>query len=54
MIVRKIKDVEKIESEVKKINKIGLDTRVPIKCKKCSHEWDTNIETNPVNFSLGS
>jgi hypothetical protein len=47
-------DVSKIEDKVKLINNIGIEKKVQVKCSKCNHEWESEFETNPVNFSLGS
>ncbi len=49
-----IRDAKSIETEVKKINGIGIDTNVTIKCDECENTWSSQIETNPVNFSTGS
>lgn len=47
-------DVTNIENKVKEINNVGIDKSVSITCKECSYTWESEFETNPVNFSLGS
>ena len=49
-----LKDAETIEQKVKDLNNIGMDKHVTVACDDCEHEWTTEMETNPVNFSLGS
>ena len=45
------KSVDKISDKVKEINQIGIKRSFMAKCEKCSHEWENEIDFNPVNFS---
>jgi T4 bacteriophage base plate protein len=43
--------VAKIDTLLKVINKIGLKKTFTAVCEKCEHEWEADMEFNPVNFS---
>ncbi|HEY6437336.1 MAG TPA: hypothetical protein VIY47_12160, partial [Ignavibacteriaceae bacterium] len=45
------KSVDKINDLITEINKIGIKKTFIAKCEKCSHEWESEIDFNPVNFS---
>ncbi len=42
---------DKIQKLVKEINDIGIKRTFIAKCDKCEHEWESEIDFNPVNFS---
>jgi len=43
--------VDKISDLIKEINDIGIKRTFTAKCTKCEHEWESEIDFNPVNFS---
>jgi len=43
-----------ISEKLTEINKIGITSSVPATCKECNHQWEADIDLNPVNFSLAS
>jgi len=47
------KSVDKISDLIKEINLIGIKRTFLAKCvnPKCGHEWENEIDFNPVNFS---
>jgi hypothetical protein len=45
------KSLDKISDQVDKINQIGIKKVFTAKCEKCTHEWESEIDFNPVNFS---
>jgi len=45
------KSANKITDLIAEINKIGIRRTFTAKCEKCSHEWESEIDFNPVNFS---
>jgi hypothetical protein len=45
------KNADKISDLITEINKIGIKRTFIAKCEKCSHEWESEIDFNPVNFS---
>lgn len=45
------KSVDKIDELIEEINKIGIKRTFRAKCEKCEHEWESEIDFNPVNFS---
>lgn len=45
------KSVDKIDDEISKINKIGIKKTFSAQCQNCKHEWESEIDFNPVNFS---
>lgn len=45
------KSIDKISNIVTEINKIGIRRTFTAKCEKCNHEWESEIDFNPVNFS---
>lgn len=47
-------DFDSISDKLTEINKIGVSGSVPATCKQCGHEWEAEIDLNPVNFSLAS
>jgi hypothetical protein len=47
-------NVDIIEDKLKELNSHGLDKKYKPTCIKCEHSWETEIEFNPVNFSMGS
>jgi hypothetical protein len=42
---------DKISDLIKEINQIGIKRSFTAKCEKCEHEWESEIDFNPVNFS---
>lgn len=42
---------DKIQKLIKEINEIGIKRTFIAKCDKCKHEWENEIDFNPVNFS---
>jgi hypothetical protein len=45
------KSVDKISNLVRDINKIGIKRSFIAVCQKCEHNWENEIDFNPVNFS---
>lgn len=45
------KSVDKINDLISEINQIGIKRTFMAKCGKCDHEWETELDFNPVNFS---
>lgn len=45
------KSVDKISDLIKEINLIGIKRSFTAKCEECNHEWNNEIDFNPVNFS---
>lgn len=45
------KSVDKISDLIDEINQIGIKRTFTAKCQKCEHEWESEIDFNPVNFS---
>lgn len=45
------KSVDRIDDLITEINKIGIKRSFTAKCEKCTHEWESEIDFNPVNFS---
>lgn len=45
------KQVDQISDLIKTINQIGIMKVFTAKCDKCEHEWKSEIDFNPVNFS---
>jgi len=45
------KSADKISDLINEINKVGVKRTFTAKCEKCSHEWESEIDFNPVNFS---
>ncbi len=45
------KSVEKISKMVQDINQIGIKRSFVAVCQKCEHNWENEIDFNPVNFS---
>jgi hypothetical protein len=45
------KSADKISDLIGKINMIGIKKTFMAKCEKCNHEWESEIDFNPVNFS---
>jgi hypothetical protein len=41
---------ETIEKRVTDMNSHGIDKSIHIKCEKCEHEWDSQMEIDPTNF----
>lgn len=44
-------DIDLISETLTKINKIGIQRTFTASCEKCKHEWTTEMDFNPVNFS---
>ena len=44
--------VEKIDRKLKKINQLGIDKKLSVKCsnKECGHQWKTELEFDPSSF----
>lgn len=45
------KSIDKISDIIKEINNIGIKRTFIAKCDACNHEWENEIDFNPVNFS---
>ena len=45
------KSSDKISDLIKEINQIGIKRTFTPHCEKCNHEWESEIDFNPVNFS---
>lgn len=45
------KSIDKIHDQISLINNIGIKRTFIAKCDKCEHEWESEIDFNPVNFS---
>lgn len=43
--------LDKISDLIKEINQIGIKNTFSAVCEKCNHEWESDIDFNPVNFS---
>jgi hypothetical protein len=42
--------IDLIDKQVEIINAIGIKKTFSAKCVKCAHEWESEIDFNPVNF----
>ena len=45
------KSIDKISDLIDEINKIGIKRTFTAVCEKCEHNWESEIDFNPVNFS---
>lgn len=45
------KSVDKINDLIKEINQIGIKRSFGAHCEHCGHDWISEIDFNPVNFS---
>ncbi len=45
------KSVDRISDLIDEINKVGIKRTFTAKCEKCDHQWESEIDFNPVNFS---
>lgn len=45
------KSVDQISDLITSINQIGIKKTFTAKCEKCEHNWESEIDFNPVNFS---
>lgn len=45
------KSADKVSDLIKEINQVGIKRVFTAKCVKCAHEWENEIDFNPVNFS---
>lgn len=45
------KNLDKIKDLVEEINLVGIKKNFQAVCEKCTHEWENEIDFNPVNFS---
>lgn len=45
------KSVDLISNQIQAINQIGIKRDFMAKCEKCGHEWSSEVDFNPVNFS---
>ncbi len=43
--------VNEVADLIQKINAIGVKKSFTAKCSSCAHEWESEIDFNPVNFS---
>jgi len=43
--------IDQISKLVEKINKLGVKRTFTAICAECNHEWESEIDFNPVNFS---
>jgi hypothetical protein len=39
-----------ISKALEEINRKGIDKHFPVKCHRCSHEWQSEVEFNPSTF----
>lgn len=44
-------DIDKIDTLLEEINKIGIKKTFTTECTSCNHKWESDIDFNPVNFS---
>lgn len=42
--------IEEIDRTLKRISKIGIKSDFDLVCEKCEHEWNSDIDFNPVTF----
>ena len=45
------KSADKISDLIKEINLVGIKRTFSATCEKCNHQWENEIDFNPVNFS---
>lgn len=45
------KSADRIGDLIDEINKIGIRRTFTATCEKCTHQWENEIDFNPVNFS---
>lgn len=45
------KSADNIGDLIDEINRIGIKRTFTAKCEKCEHQWESEIDFNPVNFS---
>lgn len=45
------KSIDKIHDLLTEINQIGVKRTFTAKCTECAHEWESEVDFNPVNFS---
>lgn len=45
------KSADKVSDLIEEINQIGIRRTFTAKCEKCEHQWESEIDFNPVNFS---
>lgn len=45
------KSADRIGDLLKMISKVGVKKTFTAKCGKCNHQWENDIDFNPVNFS---
>lgn len=45
------KSVDQIGDLIDEINQVGIRRSFTAKCNDCGHEWESEIDFNPVNFS---
>lgn len=45
------KSLDKISDQISLINQIGIKRTFTAHCEKCEHDWESEIDFNPVNFS---
>lgn len=45
------KSADMISDQIKEINAIGIKRTFLARCDKCGHEWENELDFNPVNFS---
>lgn len=45
------KSIDLVGDLIKEINTIGIKKTFTARCEKCNHEWESEIDFNPVNFS---
>jgi hypothetical protein len=45
------KSADKISDMIDEINAVGIKRTFTATCEKCTHQWDSEIDFNPVNFS---
>lgn len=45
------KTSDRISDLIKEINLIGIKRSFTAHCEKCHHEWESEVDFNPVNFS---
>lgn len=43
--------VDRIETKLREVNKVGVATTMPAVCTSCGHRWEAPIDFNPINFS---
>ena len=41
---------DKIKETIDKANDVGIVRKMPFTCSECKHEWENEVDLNPVSF----